>query len=69
MNFFKYAVVRKQNFYAWEIRICKHVIYCNGVDQSVARQQLCKHGTTNNNRGSCVFRVRRDVTQQWIETT
>jgi hypothetical protein len=28
----------------------------------VARQQLCKHGPTRNNRGSCVFGVRSDVT-------
>jgi hypothetical protein len=43
--------------------------YCNGFDQRFARQQLCKHGTTSNNKGSCVFRVRGDVTQQWVETT
>jgi hypothetical protein len=24
--------------------------YCNGFDQHVARQQLCKHGPTLNNR-------------------
>jgi hypothetical protein len=29
--------------------------YCNGFDQRVARQQLCKHGPTRNNRGSVVF--------------
>jgi hypothetical protein len=29
--------------------------YCNGFDQHVARQQLCKHGPTHNNRGSGVF--------------
>jgi hypothetical protein len=34
-------------------------IYCNGFDQRVARQQLCKHGTLRNNRGSCVFYVVR----------
>jgi hypothetical protein len=28
-------------------------MYCNGFDQHVARQQLCKHGPTCNNRGSC----------------
>jgi hypothetical protein len=28
----------------------------------VARQQLCKHGPTCNNRGKGVFRVRGDVT-------
>jgi hypothetical protein len=43
--------------------------YCNGLDQWVARQQLCQHGPTCNNRGSCFYRVRSDVTQQWIETT
>jgi hypothetical protein len=30
-------------------------IYCNESDQRVIRQQLCKHGPTRNNRGSCVF--------------
>jgi hypothetical protein len=39
-------------------------MYCNGFDQPVARQHLCKHGQTRNNRGSCVFRVSDDVTQQ-----
>jgi hypothetical protein len=29
--------------------------YCNGFDQRVARQQLCKHGSTRNNSGICVF--------------
>jgi hypothetical protein len=29
--------------------------HCNGFDQRVAGQQLCKHGPTWNNRGSCVF--------------
>jgi hypothetical protein len=29
--------------------------YCKGFAQHVARQQLCKHGPTCNNRGSCVF--------------
>jgi hypothetical protein len=29
------------------------VKYCNGFDQGVARQQLCKHGTLRNNR-SCI---------------
>jgi hypothetical protein len=32
----------------------KEVIYCNGFDQRVARQQLCKHAPTRNNRGSCI---------------
>jgi hypothetical protein len=31
------------------------VKYCNGSDQRVARQQLCKHGPTRNNGGTCVF--------------
>jgi hypothetical protein len=44
-------------------------LYCNGLDQRVARQPLCKHGPTRNSGGSCVLRVRGDVTQQWIETT
>jgi hypothetical protein len=42
--------------------------YCNGYEQRVARQQLCKHGPTRNNRGNSVFCARGDVTQQWIET-
>jgi hypothetical protein len=29
--------------------------YCNGFDQSVARQQLRKDGPTLENRVSCVF--------------
>jgi hypothetical protein len=29
--------------------------YCNGFYQRVARQQLCKHGPTGNDRGSCFF--------------
>jgi hypothetical protein len=29
--------------------------YFKGFDQHVARQQLCKHGPTCNNKGSCVF--------------
>jgi hypothetical protein len=31
--------------------------YCNGFDQRVARQQLCKHSPTLNNRCGCVFYV------------
>jgi hypothetical protein len=27
----------------------------NGFDQPIARKQLCEHGSTRNNRGSCVF--------------
>jgi hypothetical protein len=42
----------------------KELNYCNGFDRRIARQQLCKHGPTRNNRGSCVVRVRGDVTQQ-----
>jgi hypothetical protein len=43
---------------------CKYFLkYGNGFDQRVARQHLCKHGPTSNNRGSCAFRVRGDVTQ------
>jgi hypothetical protein len=40
--------------------------YCNGFDQRVARQQLCKHGPTHNNNGGCVFCVHGDVTQRWV---
>jgi hypothetical protein len=36
---------------------------CKGSDQRVARQQPNEHGPTRNNGGSCVFRVRGDVTQ------
>jgi hypothetical protein len=35
--------------------LCRISSYCKGFDQHVARQQLCKHGSTRNNRGSCVF--------------
>jgi hypothetical protein len=38
--------------------------YCNGFDQSIARQQLGKHVPTHaprNNRGSCVFYVSETV--------
>jgi acetyl/propionyl-CoA carboxylase alpha subunit len=38
--------------------------HCNRSNQHVARQQLCKRGPTRNNRGSCVFRVHGDVTQE-----
>jgi hypothetical protein len=44
--------------------------YPDRFDERVARQQLCKHGPTRNNRGSCVFFLPRnwlmrcDVTQQ-----
>jgi hypothetical protein len=37
---------------------------CNGFYQRVVRQQLCKHSRTCNNRGSCVFNVCGDATQQ-----
>jgi hypothetical protein len=30
-------------------------MYCNRLYHCVARQQLCKHGPTCNNKGSCVF--------------
>jgi hypothetical protein len=33
--------------------------YSNGFDQRVARQQLCKHGPTRNNRWGCNFYVVR----------
>jgi hypothetical protein len=39
-------------------------MYCNGVDQRVARQQLCIHRPTRNNRGGRVFHVRGDITQR-----
>jgi hypothetical protein len=39
-------------------------IYCNGFDQCVARQQLCKQGTLSSNRGGCVFYVVR-AKQLW----
>jgi hypothetical protein len=44
-------------------------LYCNGFDQRVARQQLCKHGPTRNNRGGCASYVRGEVTQQSIVLT
>jgi hypothetical protein len=34
-------------------------IYCNWFDQRVAKQRLCKHGPTHNNRRGCVFYVVR----------
>jgi hypothetical protein len=36
-----------------------HVKYCNGFDQRVVRQELCKHGPTRNNTGGCLFYVVR----------
>jgi hypothetical protein len=33
--------------------------YCNGFNQRVAWQQLCKHGPTRNNRLGCVSYVVR----------
>jgi hypothetical protein len=39
--------------------VSKYIIYCNGFDQSFARQQLCKHGPTCNSRWGCVFYVVR----------
>jgi hypothetical protein len=44
--------------------IGREALYCNEFDERVARQQLCKHGPTRSNRGSCVFRVSGNVTQQ-----
>jgi hypothetical protein len=43
------------------------LICCNGFYQRVARQQLCKHGPTRNNRGSCVPRVCGDVTRVYSD--
>jgi hypothetical protein len=43
--------------------------HCNGFDQRVVTQELCKHGPTRNNRGGCVFHVRGDVTQRWVVVT
>jgi hypothetical protein len=37
---------------------------CNRFNLRVARQQLCKHGPTRNNRRGCVFYVVR-VEQRW----
>jgi hypothetical protein len=37
--------------------------YCNRFDQRVARQQLCKHSPTHNNRWGCVLYVRAE--QRW----
>jgi hypothetical protein len=38
--------------------------FCNRFDRHVARQQLCKHGPTRNNRWDCVsFVVRAE--QPW----
>jgi hypothetical protein len=46
--------------------------YCNGFDQRVARQQLCKHGPTCNNGWGCVFYVARAtpvlVTDRWTRS-
>jgi hypothetical protein len=46
-----------------------YILYCNGFDQCVARQQLCKHSPTCNYIGSCVFHIRSDVTHQYIAVT
>jgi hypothetical protein len=39
--------------------------YYNRFDQSIARQQLCKHGPAHNNRWSCVFLCRPRHAQYW----
>jgi hypothetical protein len=38
--------------------------YCNRCDQRIARQQLCKHGSTRNNRSNGVFYVHA---KQWLD--
>jgi hypothetical protein len=40
-------------------RYAHFISYRNGFDQRVARQQLCKHDPTRNNRWGCVFHVVR----------
>jgi hypothetical protein len=37
--------------------------YCNGFNQRVARQQLCKHGPTHNKWGFVSYVVRAE--QRW----
>jgi hypothetical protein len=36
-------------------------IYFNGFDQRVARQQLCKHDTSRNNRENVLYGVRAAI--------
>jgi hypothetical protein len=56
------ATVRKvQTFTLLEVVAVPLKQYCNGFNQRVARQQLCKHDPTRNNRGGCVFRIRGDI--------
>jgi hypothetical protein len=52
-----------------EVNVKYFYKYYNGSDQRVARQQLCKHGPTRNNKGGRVFRIRDDVTQRWVVVT
>jgi hypothetical protein len=40
-------------------------LYCNIFDQRIARQQLCKHGPTRNNRKGCfLYRPRWAAVEQ-----
>jgi hypothetical protein len=47
-------------------------VYWNGIDQPIARQQLCKHGPTRNNRRGCVSMSSAPrpvlLTDQWIRS-
>jgi hypothetical protein len=48
--------------YAVDVNRREHgSLYCNGFDQRVASQQLCKQGH--------IPRVRGDVTQRWVVVT
>jgi hypothetical protein len=41
------------------------LLYCNGFDQRVARQQLCKHGPTRNKTWCCFLcRPRQEAEEQ-----
>jgi hypothetical protein len=43
----------------WSVFLSWSVQYCNGFDQRVAKQWLCKHGPMGNSRWGCVFYVIR----------
>jgi hypothetical protein len=50
-------------------KFTQYRVYYNRFDQRIARQQLCKHSSTCDNRGGCVFFVRGNVTQWWMVVT
>jgi hypothetical protein len=42
--------------------------YCNGFDECFARKQLCKHGSSRNNRANVYSSLlRRQSAHQWTD--